>query len=266
MKVIRAIGLYLWNVIKSTAAVPWTLVTGIMRRLFLLVYHIVSGPVLFTASLVQGFSLLFNQPKQVMDWLGKGLLGIFIWIGRIISKTLDIVVLGELLDLVFQIIKPNTRTLSDLEIAEAKKVFGDALTYWQIRVDEYSLIARLGAFFAGSSNMGVTTFHTINFTRKILTAAGNRDMEWLIHELAHVSQMENTGIQYIVEALVAQYTGGYNYGGTGALSGKKLQDFNREQQAEIAADYYAYVLYGHTPAGPFVHLIDEFRDTRRLFY
>jgi len=266
MKIIGTIGLYLWNVIKSIAAVPWTLIIGLMRRLFLLTFHILGGPFYFVISMINGFKLLFNQPKKVLPWLGKGLLDILIWIGRITSKTLDVIVLGELLDLVFQIIKPNTRTLTPTEITEAKKVYGEALTYWQIRIDEYSLIAKLGALFVGSSNMGVTTFHTINFTRKINAKPGSRDMEWLIHELAHVSQMEHAGLQYIVEALVAQYTGGYNYGGPGALPGKKLGDFNREQQAEIAADYYDDVLYGHTPAGPFVHLINEFQDTKKLYY
>ena len=266
MKFISLFGLYIWNVLKSIAALPWTLAVGLLRRLFLLTFHILGGPVYFVVGIIHGGTLLFNEPDQVMHWLGKGTLNILFWIGRIISKTLDVVLLGELLDMVFQVVKPNSRTLTDTELSEARKVFGNALWYWLIRIDEFSILAKMGAWFAKSSNMGVTTFHTINFTRIINPTPGSKDMEWLIHELAHVSQMEHAGLQYIVEALVAQNAGGYNYGGSGALEGKKLKDFNREQQAEIAADYYQNVLYGQTLPGPYLPLIEEFQDTRRLYY
>jgi hypothetical protein len=231
-----------------------------------LVFHVISGPVHFSVGLYHGFILLFNQTKLWPGWLGQNLLSMLAWIGRVISKILDVVLLGELIDLVFQIVKPNSRALTLMEIAEAQKVFGKGIPYWQVRVDELSLIAWIGAWLVKGKSMGVTTFHTVNFTRKLTPEPGNHDMEWLIHELAHVSQMEHAGIQYIVEALVAQYTGGYSYGGKEALAGKRLRDFNREQQSEIAADYYKYVLYGRYDPKYYEHLIDEFRTPRKLFY
>lgn len=181
------------------------------------------------------------------------------------GKTLDIILLGELLDLIFQLIKPNQRTLSKSELEEAKKVFGNGLNYWQVRIDENSLLAWLGAKYNGSKNLGVTTFHTINFTRRLNVSPGNHDMNWLIHELAHVVQMEHAGVQYIVEALVAQNTGGYHYGSPKALVGKQLKDFNREQQAEIAAHYYQDVLYGNTSSDYFKQLIAEFQNADKLW-
>lgn len=264
MRILNLIATYLWNLLKSLAAIPWAVLVSIFPRIIKLIYHLLYGLVGFFFELFNGFKILFTSPGSFLAWLGKSALAVLAWLGRIVTKVLDILLLGEILDFVFQLVKPNQRTLTNDEIKEAKKVFGDALPYWQIRVDEWSLIARLGAIFAGSFDMGVTTFHTVNFTRKIDTSAGSYDMVWLIHELAHVSQMENFGIQYIFEALIAQNTGGYYYGGIQALPGKKLSDFNREQQAEIAADYYNLVLYGKIDESYFMHLIEEFRDTRVL--
>ncbi len=265
MKIINSIGNYLWNVLKSIGAIFWAIINQLPRRLLLIIIHIVRGPIYFIIGLFNGFKLLFKQSAQWLGWLGQSLIAILAWTGRVLSKAIDVLLIGELLDLVFQIIKPNSRTLTQLELEESRKVFGKGIPYWQIRVDEASLLAWLGAKFAGSTNMGVTTFHTINFTRKLKVAPGNSDMKWLIHELAHISQMERVGTQYLVEALVAQRKGGYQYGGSVGLVGKDLRDFNREQQAEIASDYYSDVLYGSTSPDLFAHLIEEFRDTKKAF-
>ena len=190
--------------------------------------------------------------KGVGRWLLDGFLAGAAWVGRLIAKLLDLIGFGEIMDLLWQIIKFNSRPLTSAEIAEASKVFGNTISYWQVRVDEHSLIAVLGALFQGTKNMGVTLFHTINFSRKIKPAPGSSDMGWLIHELAHVWQMEHVGMQYIGEAVHAQATTGYVYGvdrdyrnnangtllATSRSNGKTLQDFNREQQAAIAEHYY----------------------------
>jgi hypothetical protein len=65
----------------------------------------------------------------------------------------------------------------------------------------------------------------------------------LVHELVHVLQHERVGSVYIPEALRAQRHEGYDYGGPEGLrraleQGKRYADFNREQQAQIAQDYY----------------------------
>ncbi len=259
MNLLKFIGNYFWNIIKSIGALAWTIVNSLLRRILLLVFHITRGPVFFVLAIIKS--------SKNTGWFKKGLLDILAWIGRIVSKIMDVFLVGELLDLIFQIIKPNSRTLTTTEKSEAQKVFGKGLPYWMIRIDEYSLIARLGAMFAGSKNMGVTTFHTINFTRKINANPGSGDMQWLIHELAHVSQMVDVGIQYLVEALVAQNTEGYNYGNVNDLEGKKLSEFNREQQAEIASDFYRDVLYGNISQDKFFSLIEELRSGRsRIFY
>lgn len=262
MVVFNFVGMYLWNVSVTIGALVWTIMIRFVQRLIQLIYHVISGPVLLINAVFHGFLGLFNKNKRVDIRIGQALLVLLGWIGRVLGKALDVAMVGELIDLLFQIIKPNTRKLTKLEITEAKKVFGKGVTYWQVHIDEKSLIARLGAKFAKSENMGVTTFHTINFTGKVNSQPGNRDMQWLIHELAHVCQMEHVGLQYIVEALVAQNTDGYEYGGYDALKGKRLYQFNREQQADIAADYYFHVLHGNSSSENYLPLIGEFRDTR----
>ena len=166
------------------------------------------------------------------------------WTGKLLAKAFDLPAFPQLLDLLWQAVKVNTRALTPIEIAESRKVFGNSLPYHKIRIDEASLIAHIGAYFANAQSMGVATFHTINFTRKIHARPGNRDMAWLIHELVHVAQMQTAGSRYMGEALHAQFTDGYNYGGPDGLKGKCLSDFNREQQGDIVRDYYMKVLYG----------------------
>jgi hypothetical protein len=186
--------------------------------------------------------------KGFGKWIWDGIVGGLAWIGRYLAKLLDIIGLGEIWTFLMNIIKFwSTRTLNGIEEAEARKVFAGSISYWQVRIDEMSLIAKVGAWFAGSSGMGVTTGHTINFNKKISAAPGNSDMAWLVHELAHVAQYTYVGLQYMGEAIHAQATEGYNYGGGAALAGKNLSDFNREQQADIIKDYYRHVVHGSSP-------------------
>jgi outer membrane biosynthesis protein TonB len=190
---------------------------------------------------------LWGGAKGIAKWAWKGLLGGLAWVGRLIAKMLDLVGFGEIWTLAMNIIKFwCTRTLTGVEEAEARKVFGGSISYWQVRIDEQSLIAAIGSFFSGGGGMGVTTAHTINFNHSISAAAGNSDMAWLIHELSHVAQYTHVGLQYIGEAIHAQATGGYSYN-EADLAAKNLADFNREQQADIIKNYYNKVLYGSTP-------------------
>jgi hypothetical protein len=184
--------------------------------------------------------------KGFAKWIWEGFKGGAAWLGRLIAKLLDMVGFGEIMDLIFNIFKVNTRTLTSIEKQEAFKVFQGSISYWQVRIDEASLISAIGSFFSGGGGMGVTLFHTINFNQKLNAAAGNGDMRWLIHELTHVSQYEHVGSQYIGEAIHAQATVGYTYGDGAGLVGKNLKDLNREQQADIVAHYYYYILSGHT--------------------
>jgi len=165
------------------------------------------------------------------------------WMIRLFTKTIDCLFVPEIIDLTGTILKRNTRPLTPVEIQEAKRVFGDYLPYEQIYIDESSWLAKLGAIFSGTKDMGVCIFHTIHFTRSIQSKIGNRDMAWLIHELVHIAQMEQIGSQYIPEAIYAQYTEGYDYGGGVNLAKKPIACFNREQQGNVFQDYYYFILH-----------------------
>ncbi len=254
----KAVGRWGWNVLKAGGAWVWDLFTKAPLRLWRIIEHLGSGAVGIVKWLWHGIKTV-RGIKSFAQWIWNGFLSGAAWVGRLITKLLDVIGIGEIMDLLWQIIKFNTRTLSSTEIAEAKKVFGSSISYWQVRIDEYSLIAWIGSLFSGGGGMGVTTFHTINFNHKIKTAPGNSDMAWLIHELTHVSQYEHVGSQYMGEALHAQATGGYGYGGEAGLlaafaAGKHLRDFNREQQGDIARDFYLALTSGRptTAYDPFI--------------
>jgi hypothetical protein len=69
---------------------------------------------------------------------------------------------------------------------------------------------------------------------------------WLIHELTHVWQYQNMGWRYLLIALDLQVKHGtqaYDYGEESGLlarleKGWKFEDFNLEQQGDIARAYY----------------------------
>jgi hypothetical protein len=254
----KAVGKWGWNVLKSAGAWAWSLVTKGPQRLWRLLKHVGGGVAGIFKWLWEGIKTV-RGIKSFAQWIGRGIVSGAAWAGKLVAKLLDVVGFGELVELIWQIIKFNTRTLTSTEIAEAKKVFGNSIKYWQVRIDEYSLIAWIGSLFKGGGGLGVTTFHTINFNRKIKTAPGNSDMAWLIHELTHVSQYEHVGSQYMGEAIHAQATTGYGYGGEAGLladraAGKHFRDYNREQQGDIARDYYLALTSGRSTAAfdPFI--------------
>lgn len=178
---------------------------------------------------------VWQEAKGCCKEIRDNLLSFALRTGRIVAKILDLCAFLEIMDLLWQIIKFNTRSLTSTEEQEARSVFGKNINYSKVRIDEYSLLSWIGAKINRCSCMGVTTFHTINFSRKIRSEAGNSDMKWLIHELTHVAQMEHEGSKYLVEAIYAQAAEGYAYK---LGSRPHLREYNREQQASIVADYY----------------------------
>jgi hypothetical protein len=177
-------------------------------------------------------------------WIWEGASTEAAWVGRFLARIADLLGTGELWTSLSSDLKWfSTRPMNGMEVAEAGRVFAGSIDFAQVRIDEGSAIASIGAVLQGTSGMGVTLAHTINFNRRI----GMGDMAWLVHELAHVGQYTYAGLRYIGEAIHAQATGGYGYGGGPALAGKDLADFNREQQGDILRDYFEQVVHGVTP-------------------
>ena len=127
------------------------------------------------------------------------------------------------------------RTLTSTERAEATKVFGTSLDMSKVQIAESSVMS-VGGFAR-------TPFDTIYFPPGTSRLAFSDLMPWLIHELTHVWQYQH-GIS-VSEKLWWALHGqkAYNYGGeaglrSATLANKRFLDFNTEQQASIAEDFY----------------------------
>ena len=232
-------GLWVSALGTSFTAIFYKMVGKLPMRLYWLGRHFVAGG----AGLLVPAAGSGSSPKKSQKQDGFGTRA-GIWVGILALRILDLVSIGEILNFIEHIFKVNTRPLTAEEIKEARRVFGESLDYWRIRIDEWSLIAHFGAYSykkkvkKAPDHMAMTFYNTIHFSRRIEPQPGNGDMAWLIHELTHAAQNEHTGGGFWVESLVAQGKEGYNYGGPPALAGKDLKDFNREQQGDIAKDYY----------------------------
>lgn len=163
---------------------------------------------------------------------------VLLWMLLVLIKVLDILGVFYLIDEIRKLVF-KTRKLSEFEIQESRKVFGDEVNWKRVKVRENSWMAKRGAVYAGKKHIGFVLFRTVNFSRKLNHDDNKRDMPWLIHELVHVQQFKHLGFQYILEALRAQNTAGYSYDGVKGLSEvESLEQLNLEQQAEVAKHYY----------------------------
>jgi hypothetical protein len=133
--------------------------------------------------------------------------------------------------------------LSETEINAASSVLGtSAIRYGAVRVAEGGL---LGLISRLNKRRAFTTFHTINLPKS--GGHSRLHLDIVVHELTHVYQFELLGSIYIWQALRAQRTTGYWYGGWQQLeedwsNGKHFRNYNREQQGQIAQDYYCEVI------------------------
>jgi len=140
------------------------------------------------------------------------------------------------------------RPLTPEERAEAAIVFGPGLDYSSIVIREHRVLGAGG--FARTLPRSVN-FPPGTFTRGDFTG-------WLIHELTHAWQYQH-GIGLARTATTAVLCWArlrsYAYGGEPGLARRRsLHDFNTEQQADIARDYYRAVKAGRPTAAyePFV--------------
>jgi hypothetical protein len=142
--------------------------------------------------------------------------------------------------------------LTQTEIGAASRVFGrGAIRYDAVRIADGGLLRLL---FGLKGIRAFTTFHTINL--RISGEHSRSNLDIVVHELTHVYQFEVAGSIYIWEAIHAQRTTGYGYGGWQQLQvdwgkGEHFRNYNREQQGQIAQDYYAEVVEkGRSPQDP----------------
>ena len=161
---------------------------------------------------------------------------------------------------------PRVRSLFAWEIQEAQRVFGNVLFYDQVRIHECAkwpnTINQIGTWlrripYTGVDN-AITLGHHCYFPVRLLEGflppehPEFKKLPWLIHELAHVWQYQQTGWIYLTKALSAQFRFGakaYDYGGEQVLiqshqQGMRFTQFNSEQQGDIVRDYYWRLVKG----------------------
>ena len=135
------------------------------------------------------------------------------------------------------------RALDETELKAASSVLGvSAIRYDEVRVADGGL---LWLIFKLNKGRAFATFHTINIPDS--GGGSSPDLDVVVHELVHVYQFEIIGSIYIWQALRAQCSKGYKYGGWPQLKrdwekGVHFSDYNREQQGKIAQDYYRKVV------------------------
>jgi hypothetical protein len=156
------------------------------------------------------------------------------------------------------------RSLSASELAEAQLVFGSGLNYTRVSVVENTPFPNLIADIGRSLKPNAITLGTISYfpetlqTSAAIIVGGNlRGITWLIHELTHQWQSQHLGWRYLAAAVSVQLREGaqaYNYQRqspsredalrAAQAAGRRLADFNMEQQGDIARDYYYLLKQG----------------------
>ena len=163
------------------------------------------------------------------------------WFSDLLCYVQDIAMVPEIYETLMDIIKWKTRSLTEAERSMIRELFGDHIQLSLIRIDNRAKVGLKKNIIA------YVSFNTINSRKKISNAI-------LMHEMVHVWQYQRFGSVYISKALHAQKKPDvYDYGGSDhlfrmMLSGKKLTDFNFEQQAEIIEDYYGFKTEGQADA------------------
>ncbi len=170
------------------------------------------------------------------------------------------------------------RELYNYEFKEAYSVFQNGLDYSQVRIfEDYSLptvLDRFGRWLRRMPPPGPNDFNAITIGYNIYlpielpTSYPEPDspdsfkLEWLIHELTHCWQFEHEGLAALWRSLTVLFRPvPFDFGGREALimaqkQGKRLRDFNIEQQAEIVRGYYN-CLHNSQETGAFRPFIEE---------
>lgn len=153
------------------------------------------------------------------------------WFLAIPFYILDICLLPEIYEILFELTKWNMRNLNEDEQAVVSVIFQNSVDPTRIRLDEKAVLG------PKQRNFAYVSFQTINSYGKMSEAV-------LIHEVVHVWQFLKFGSVYIMKALLAQHSKqGYDYGSVPGLlqmqaNAGKFCTFNFEQQGDIIMDYY----------------------------
>ncbi|MEO6279546.1 DUF4157 domain-containing protein [Roseateles sp.] len=217
-----------------------SLVSELPARLFRLGQTLLEGFAGVVSFIPDAITALANGGAGgLADFLWERLKSGGTWALTMLSRLFDVMGGPEALEFVTHMATRAT-PLTSSERAAGAAVLGETAMRWdQVRIAEGGV---LHAVFALNGGRAVTTWHTINMP--VGGAHGRSNLDIVVHELTHVMQYERVGTLYMGQAIHAQMTVGYSYGGAAGLrtataAGQHYADFNREQQAQIAQDYHS---------------------------
>ena len=152
--------------------------------------------------------------------------GFFEWFLDLMAYVNDLIGFTDILHTTHLFMKKSFRKLTNEECVQMFEIFRNSVDYSQVWIDPSSRI--------GLSKLAraYVLFNTINYQREI-------DFPTLAHEMMHIWQYQNYGSMYLGRALRAQYLlNPYDFGGvqnlyTHMIEGKKMADYNFEQQGAI---------------------------------
>lgn len=221
--------------LRDAAAWPINLIRDLPRRLSRLArlfWYGIMGLVTLLTSLFQ------PKTEGWAAWGQQQANGLVGGLHHLFCYLFDLLGGPELAQFLMHLLMPTT-PLTVTEMNAAALVLGDtALRYGEVRVAEGGL---LHLIFRLNKSRAFALWHTIHMPER-----GRADLSLMVHEVTHVFQYEQIGSIYIGEALHAQWQlgrGAYQYGGAPGLkhayhNGRPYKTFTREQQAQIAQDYY----------------------------
>jgi hypothetical protein len=249
-EIVKEIGTVLWEKLSLLGELAWDFVSLLPIRVVRLVIEQWESVSAALSRLIAGIGQGISW-----KWIKQALIDAGFWAFGLVVQALEVTGIVDALQLMWGMVF-HTRELTEDEINASKQVHGEHLIpYGKTRVDQHSFLVRLGKWvnqLFGDKNAGeraITTFHIIH-------APAVLDIETAVHELTHVAQYDRVGAVYMPQALHGQTSEmGYDYGdlAKARADGKHYKDFNREQQAQIAEDYY---LVTHGRGGSYTGTVD----------
>jgi len=136
-------------------------------------------------------------------------------------------------------------------------------SFWSSYLSSYIVIngGLVELIFRFNRRRAFCAWHTIK-----IPESSEDNIPLIVHELVHTYQYEQRGSIYIGQGLWAQRKQGrkaYDYGGSQGLSedyaaGIRYSDYNREQQGQIAQDYWSRRLKNQN-IGDYESFIEDLR-------
>jgi len=209
----------------------------ILLKPFKLAWKLLTHPMKMMKAFIKAAVAFFKNPLKALGdaaaWIG----------GKVISKFMETVSAIQS----FLGIETKGRSLKPEEIELLRSMYGDSIDYSKVVIKQ----GNLGAIEWFDSDRPFVIGNTIYIPSKswaYLGADGSLEDNTLVHEMMHVWQYQNGGIDYLSKAIYTQLWGPSNPKGIGndtgyyynqdVVDGKPFEKLSPEQQAMLIEDAF----------------------------